>query len=72
MKFFIISVIILIIGSIFWFSHYKTVRDQKKKSEICLNQSKEDLKQVRVGLDTQLNQQEFDKVGAKFQDCLGK
>ncbi len=72
MKLIVIAVLILLVGSTLWFSHLKTVEDQKKKSQICLNQSKEDLKQVRVGIDTQLNQQEFDKVSAKLQACIAK
>jgi hypothetical protein len=70
MKLIVLLVIILFIGSSSWFWHLKGVEDQKKKTETCLKQSAEDLKAVRVGLDSQLNQQELDKVNQKFQTCI--
>jgi hypothetical protein len=72
MRLFIVVVIILFMASSSWFWHLKTVDDQKKKAELCLQQSADDLKKVRVGLDSQLNQQEIDKVNAKFQACITK
>lgn len=72
MKLFILGVVILFIASSSWFWHLKGVEDQKKKTEICLKQSAEDLKKVRVGLDTKLNQQELDAVNDVFQACITK
>jgi hypothetical protein len=72
MKLFIVIVIILFMASSSWFWHLKTVEDQKKKAEICLKQSGDDFKKVRVGLDATLNQQELDRVNTNFQACITK
>lgn len=70
MKLIVLVVVLLFILSSSWFWHQKTVADQKKKAEFCLQQSGEDLKKVRVGLDNEMNQQELDKVNQNFQACL--
>lgn len=70
MKLIVLVAILLFIGSSSWFWHLKGVEDQKKKTETCLQQSAEDLKKVRVGLDSKLNQQELDKVNQNFQACI--
>lgn len=72
MKLIVFIVIILFIGSSSWFWHLKTVDDQKKKAEVCLNQYTADVKQIRVGLDSKLNQQELDRVNSNFQACITK
>lgn len=72
MKLIVLIAILLFIASSSWFWHLKGVEDQKKKTEACLQQSAEDLKKVRVGLDNELNQQELDKVNQNFQACIKK
>jgi hypothetical protein len=72
MKLIVFTVLILCVASSSWFWHLKTVDDQKKKAEICLTQYTNDVKLIRVGLDSTLNQQELDKVNAKFQTCITK
>lgn len=70
MKLIVFIAILLFIASSSWFWHLKGVKDQKKKSEICLKQSVEDIKQIRVGLNNELNQQELTRVNEKFQACI--
>lgn len=70
MKIVVFVALILLVASSSWFWRLKGVEDQKKKTEICLKQSAEDAKKVRVGLDNQLNQQELDKVNQRFQACI--
>lgn len=72
MKLIVLVVALLFVLSSSWFWHQKTIADQKKKAEACLQQSGEDLKKVRVGLDNQMNQQELDTVNRNFQACLSK
>lgn len=72
MKLIPLVVVIAVVALGSWVWHVQNVENQKKKTEVCLKQSAEDLKKVRVGLDNKLNQQELDTVNQRFQACIKK